>query len=346
MDYTKTLALDVYNDRGKRVTVFAKQGDTARVLKITLTASGVKITPESGAVAAFRVKKPDGHSVDYPVTIEKDGTITVPMSAQAVACPGRCFADVYLSKSGAVLSNAVFDLLVEAAPIGDGLPSSDEYGVMLEATQKALEAADTANTAAGKADKATTDATAATKAANDAASKANTAAGAANTAAGAANTAAAAANTAAGKADASSKAADAAEATRAAAETAREAAETKRAQDTAQAIKDAQAATGAANTAAGAANTAAGAANTAAGAANTAAGEANKAATAATDATTAAVGATVEALEAARLAREAAESVIGEMDGVIIKSLDTQGRYIARFRIINGHPALVTTIAN
>lgn len=304
MDYTKSITLDVYNDRGKNTAVFAKQGDTARIFKITLTADGVKITPESGAVAAFRVKKPDGHSVDYPVTIEKDGTITVPLSAQAVACSGRCFADVYLEKGGAILSNANFDLLVQRAPVGDGLTSSDEFGVMVDATNKAKEAATAANAAAGKADTAT------------------------------------------GKADAATKAANEAEAARKAAETARETAETKRAQDTAQAIKDAQAATGAANTAAGAANTAAGSANTAAGAANTAAGKADAATKTATDAATDADTAADEAREAARLAREAAESVIGEMDGVIIKSLDTEGRYIARFRIINGHPALVTTLAN
>lgn len=150
MQYIKSITLDVYNDRGKRVTVFAKQGDTARGLKVTLTANGAKITPEDGTTAAFRVRKGDGHSVDYPVTIEPDGTIMVPLSAQAVAWAGRCFADVYLLHDGVVLSNAVFDLFVEAAPTGDGIPSSDEYGVMLDATQAAKDAAGEARTAAGQ----------------------------------------------------------------------------------------------------------------------------------------------------------------------------------------------------
>ena len=32
MEYIKSLTLDVNNERGKWVTAFAKQGDTARVL--------------------------------------------------------------------------------------------------------------------------------------------------------------------------------------------------------------------------------------------------------------------------------------------------------------------------
>ena len=268
MNYTKAVTLDVYNDRGQRVTIFAKQGDTARVLHVTMTASGVKITPESGVEAAFRVKKPDGHSVDYPVTIEEDGTIKVPLSAQAVACPGRCFADVYLTKDGVVLSNAVFDLFVEAAPVGDGYDSTNEYGVMLDATQKAKDAAEAANAGAGKVDASLEAAKEATQEATDAAEAANAAADRADLATTAANEAAEAANTAAEKADASSQAADDAEAARKEAEAARETAEEQRAQDTAQAIKDAQAAAEAANTAAGDANTAADAANEAANAAN------------------------------------------------------------------------------
>ncbi len=236
MEYSKSITLDVYNDRGKRVTVFAKQGDTARVLKITLTASGVKLTPESGAVAALRVKKGDGHSVDYPVTIEKDGTITAPLSAQAVAWPGRCQADVYLAKGSAVLSNAVFDLYVEAAPVGDGLASSDELGTMLEATAKAREATEAANEATVAANKAESERAAAETARANAEKQRGTA-----------------------------------EAARVTAETARESAEQKRATDTAKAIKDAQTATGAANTAASAATAAAGTADKAATRANTAA---------------------------------------------------------------------------
>ena len=197
MDYTKNITLDVYNDRGKNKAVFAKQGDTARVLKVTLTADGVKIVPEGEVTAAFRVKKPDGHSVDYTVPIEEDGTITVQLSAQAVACPGRCVADVYLEKGGTVLSNANFDLMVQPAPVGDGYDSTDEYGVMVDATVKAREATREAGAATGRATEAAGEADTATEKATEATENANTAAGTANESAGTADAAAKRANTAA-----------------------------------------------------------------------------------------------------------------------------------------------------
>lgn len=151
MEYLRKITLDLYNDRGKRPAIFAKQGDSGRVLLVTLTADGVTYRPEDGVTAGIRVKKPDGHSVIDPATINADGTITAALTAQALACAGRCDADIYLDKAGVVLSDAVFDLLVQPAPIGDGLKSSNEFLEMVEERKRAQEAADAANEAAAKA---------------------------------------------------------------------------------------------------------------------------------------------------------------------------------------------------
>lgn len=346
MEYLKKINLDLYNDRGKRPAIYAKQGDTGRALLVTLTADGIPIHPEEGVTAGIRVKKPDGHSVMDPATINPDGTITAQLSGQALACAGRCDADIYLDKSGVVLSDAVFDLLVQAAPIGDGLVSSNEFLEMVEERKNAQEAAEAARRAAEDANAAASSADKSREAADEA------------------EAARAAAETARTNAE-DTRAQD--EAARKAAETARDEAEKKRAADTAKAIENAEAATQAANTAAGAANTAAEAANGAAGAAYTAAGEAETAAEAANNAaqrvedavtaaekatgaanaaTEAATDAAAKAEEGAAAAEKARQSIenmtvgaetlpTGE-DATVVKSVDENGVTHLQFGLPRG----------
>ena len=168
MEYLRKITLDLYNDRGKRPAIYAKQGDTGRVLLVTLTKDGIVFKPEDGVTAGIRVKKPDGHSVIDPATINEDGTITAALTGQALACAGRCDADIYLDKDGVVLSNAVFDLLVQAAPIGDGLTSSNEFLEMVEERKNAQEAAADARQAAQEANDAAANADGSSEAANEA----------------------------------------------------------------------------------------------------------------------------------------------------------------------------------
>nr|WP_325300301.1 hypothetical protein [uncultured Dysosmobacter sp.] len=149
MEYIKEITLDVYQDR--IVEVEAKQGDTARGVEITVTAHGAQLIPAGSPRVCFRARKPDGHGIDNPAEITEKNTIKYKFTAQTVACPGRFPCDVYFVQEDGVLATVTFWLIVHHAPAGDEGTSSNEYGTMIEATDKALEAADAANDAAANA---------------------------------------------------------------------------------------------------------------------------------------------------------------------------------------------------
>ena len=321
MVYTTAITLDVYENR--LVEVYAVQGDTARAVEVTVTQKGVQLIPAKGTPVSFRARKPDKHGIDNPATITEKNTIYYKFTEQTTACPGRFPAEISFTQTDGQLTTVAFWLVVTPSSTGDDGESTYEYGTMVEATQEARQAAAAAQGAAG-------DASDAADAANAAAGKANTAASDADAAKEAAQGAADAANTAAGKAnDAAKSATDAASTANTAAQGA----------DDASAA--AQAATTAANGAADKANTAAQGADKAAQGANTAADAANAAAGRVDDAISEADAATDEALDAAEQARQAAQSVIEQIDGVIVENLDTGEKNIARFRVKDGHPAIL-----
>lgn len=210
MTLTQEITLDIY-DPPYFEYVNAKQADNvSRILIVTLTASGEQIKPSAGTeTAVFRALKPDRTSVIDPAAIGGDGKITVALTDQALACPGRVEADISILKGDEVLSSATFYIQVDRAPVsGEQIVSSDEFLVMVQATRAAEAAAGEARKAAGEADAAAGRADTAAGRANDAADKANTAASGADTSAKKANAAATRAEDAAASADASGKKAD------------------------------------------------------------------------------------------------------------------------------------------
>lgn len=222
---------------------FAVQGDknTRKIEASIFNDDGSVFQNESGIVAEYWSKKPDGHGTAHSASISSaSGTsgyfkVTATLQEQDLAADGKVYAAIVLKKSGNILAAMPFYFQVLPIPIGTDVPSESDYELIAEATAAAESAATSANSAAS--------------AANSAASAADTAAGSVNTAISAAQTATSAANSAASSANS--------------------------------AAQSANTAAGAANTAAGAANTAAGAADTATGSANSAASAANTAANAA-----------------------------------------------------------------
>ncbi len=229
MEYIKEITTDLSGEMLFRY-VTATQGDTARKVKITILQNNQPYTPEAGATAVFRAKKPDGTSVFNTATINNDGTITASLTEQTVAAVGnvRCEVTLY-GQNGGTLSTVPFIVKVTPASVNSNITSSDEFIALEVALSKIDDAAGVAAAAledataaynkmteveasvdqhTEAAQEATEDATAAATLANEKAGLANTAAGAANTAAGnanskatAANDAANAANTAAGNAN-------------------------------------------------------------------------------------------------------------------------------------------------
>ena len=143
MNMEQVIVLDVLSGAAPEV-IHAKQGDAStRFVRVELTAGGVAYTPPEGATARFRCVKPDGHSCLNPAVINADGSVTVELTEQALIVPGRVLADVSLMDAdGGILSSFNFEIIVEAAPVGDLSESHDQLGVYeerLEAIESRLE---------------------------------------------------------------------------------------------------------------------------------------------------------------------------------------------------------------
>lgn len=136
MNYTQSIELDL--SCGAPPVIQAKQGDDgARIVKITLLSNGVAYAPPAGATARFRALKPDGYSVDNPAALSA-GVVTVELTAQTLAVPGTVKADVVLTDSdGDILSTGTFHIIVEPAPVGKNIASSNEFITLQELIKKA-----------------------------------------------------------------------------------------------------------------------------------------------------------------------------------------------------------------
>lgn len=157
--YTKSIVLDV-NAVNKHQYIDAKQlDDNSRFLKVTLLANGEPVAIETGTTAMFRAVKPDKRSVCYEAQINGDGTVTVELSQQALACKGVVEADVSLVGSdGAVLSTASFFLQVQGAPLGNNIASESEILIFQQLADAAAASAAQSSGAATTAESAKDDA--------------------------------------------------------------------------------------------------------------------------------------------------------------------------------------------
>lgn len=138
---TCTQEITLYVDRkNKYKYVYGKQSDTkSRFLKVTIVDGGKKVVLGSDDNAKFRALKPDGTAVFNDCVIEPDGTILVELSAQTLAVEGHVSADVVIiGKSDEILATANFCIIVEKAPVGKDVESSNEFLALVEAMNQAV----------------------------------------------------------------------------------------------------------------------------------------------------------------------------------------------------------------
>lgn len=136
-----TQEITLYVDKkNKYKYVYGKQSDArSRFLKVTIVDGGKKVVPESDDSAKFRALKPDGTAVFNDCAIESDGTILVELSAQTLAVAGQVSADVVIiGKNEEVLATANFCIVVEKAPIGESIESSNEFIALVNAMNQAV----------------------------------------------------------------------------------------------------------------------------------------------------------------------------------------------------------------
>lgn len=115
MNYTRNITLDM-NLEHDSPAVRVKQGDKlSRFIRATLTMDDEPYVPEADVSAMFRCEKPDGHAVvtdsaqvdpdydRYLVVINGDGSITIELTEQVTAVPGRCKCDLCLYRGDVIL---------------------------------------------------------------------------------------------------------------------------------------------------------------------------------------------------------------------------------------------------
>ena len=129
VDYIQDITLDL-NSNTAYTTVGAKQGDVdTRKINVHITKDGVKYTIPNNTTAQFRLRKPDGKAVVNSATITATDTVQITLTAQALAAPGRGYADVILrDANNTILSTVSFILIIMSAPdVAGQIASSNEF---------------------------------------------------------------------------------------------------------------------------------------------------------------------------------------------------------------------------
>ena len=188
MEYTQEIKVGIAGQMPFEY-ITAVQGDVnSRFVRVTILSSGKPFTAPQDAKAVIRCKKPDGAVVFNDATINDDGTITAPLSAQTLAVAGNCRCEISLyGTTGEVLTTVSFVIKVTPASVMDGeVESSSEFSALSKALADVNQSADTAAAALESAtqaldglEKVETDIDAHTAAAAAATDRANTAAAAA-----------------------------------------------------------------------------------------------------------------------------------------------------------------------
>lgn len=114
------------------------QGDSGRSLSCVLADYAIP----SGAVATYYVQKPSGHAVYNAATIDGN-TVTVDLTAQALAEAGECPLQVRLALSGEYLTS--FDVILAVQPFRGiaAAESTTEMNIFDEAVAHAREQLET-----------------------------------------------------------------------------------------------------------------------------------------------------------------------------------------------------------
>ena len=132
MKITQSITLDFARST-MPVTVFAKQYDAdTREIVITPLNNGAPYTIESGITARLQMTKNDGTTVINNATISSN-TITVTLTAQALAAAGTAVAEIGLYKNSTLLSSQIFYIDVQKGAYDENaVKSSNEYRAFME----------------------------------------------------------------------------------------------------------------------------------------------------------------------------------------------------------------------
>ena len=154
MDIVTNITLD-FAKQTFPIVVFAKQYDyNSRKIAITPLNNGLAYSIEEGITARIQATKPDGKTVINDCTI-KNGKIIAEMTAQLLTVDGRVKAEIGLYQDDYCLSTQIFYICVEeSAYDAFAVESSDEYGFIEGALEKAKEALEIAEDALEKAENA------------------------------------------------------------------------------------------------------------------------------------------------------------------------------------------------
>ncbi len=120
-------SLDI-NESVSAVCPRVKKGDTVRRLIITLTQNGRPYLPGDGCSAVFKGEKPDGTVLFNECTVN-NGSLTVPITSQTIAVPGKVKCEISLySETGDLLTSPTFDIAVDdTVSDDDAIESANEY---------------------------------------------------------------------------------------------------------------------------------------------------------------------------------------------------------------------------
>ena len=125
-----SVSIDV-SQSNSPVRVMCKQGDTGRVMHISLTDGGYPYVISSDCYAVFTAVKPDGKIICNPCHIV-NGVIVYTFTAQTCACPGKMTAEIRLYGDGdKLLTSASFLVCVEKTVYKDGDPVVSDSEITL-----------------------------------------------------------------------------------------------------------------------------------------------------------------------------------------------------------------------
>lgn len=155
MDYIKEITVDLAGEMLFEY-ITAVQGDTARVVKITILSDSRPYSPPEGARAVIRCRKPDGNPVFNDATINEDGTITAPLTAQMLAAAGNCRCEVTLyGVDEEVLTTVSFIVKVTPKAVSDNeVESTAEFTAIEKALAEVTRSEGVANAALEKSTQA------------------------------------------------------------------------------------------------------------------------------------------------------------------------------------------------
>lgn len=148
------LTLDV-GLRDSYKVVFAKMGDTERLVIAEIKDNGEDYSLAGVNTVEVRCRKADGKQVTKNAT-KDNNTIVIDISGQMTTCKGTAIVDVVLyGTDGGVLSTAKFYLNVDDGAVSeDDIKSSNEYESLTDALRTVGLAKEVANTALNTANEA------------------------------------------------------------------------------------------------------------------------------------------------------------------------------------------------